>query len=221
MHHGDDLLPARCRADAEEKHLQARKSKTPHRKMLLFSDRAPGAGDSNLQCQPEGTSPAPAYPRCQHASIPPSQGHKTRHEGRQSMPLPWFRAQTGRTHASKRRSWEAAGSHGARPAQSAPAQLLPRSRAAACKEPSLGLATRRCQKAPDRSCPRLAPRWRGHRHGWPQDRSRERHACQIALALFRDTIENAHVPAPRQGVVGVFGKNAFTFRADALVHRSV
>ena len=39
--------------------------------------------------------------------------------------------------------------------------------------------------------------------------------------MFRDTIENAYVPAPRQGVVGVFGKNAFTFRADALVYRIV
>ena len=73
-----------------------------------------------------------------------------------------------------------------------------------------------CQKRPAPvSLAERAPAWLASRPG------RERHACQIDLALFRDTIENAYVPAPRRDAAGDFGKNAFTFRADALVYRIV
>lgn len=73
-----------------------------------------------------------------------------------------------------------------------------------------------CQKRPAPvSLAERVPAWPASRPG------RERHACQIDLALFRDTIENAYVPAPRRDAAGDFGKNAFTFRADALVYRIV
>ena len=97
MHHGDGLLPARCRADAEGKHLQARKSKTPHRKMLLFSDRAPGRGGSDASLK-EHLLPQ----HTQDASMPQSLHRRaTRHGMRDGSPCP-FRGSghrpEGRTH---------------------------------------------------------------------------------------------------------------------------
>ncbi len=193
MHHGDDLLPARCRADAEGKHLQARKSKTPHRKRLLFSDMASGAGDSDASLREH---PLPQH--TQDASMPQSLHRRgARHGMRDASPC-LFRGSghrpAGRTHRSDSAGKPREAMGRGRTASAGP--VSPAASGSRLQRALLGsgevkLPEGICQKA---SCQkRPAPFSLAERApAWPASRpGRERHASQIDLALFRDTIENA------------------------------